>query len=262
MTLFSQYNFLFLFLLFVLAGCTNAEKTYSLSISPYFLNEEVSCDQSIQLHKQAWNVSQLQFFIADVEVQNKEGVWKKLVMATTPFQSNNVALIGSNCQQSTAKGNWQLKFNHPLAVEAYNKIRFRLGVPFSLNHLNPLQQQSPLNVPSMFWVWRTGHKFLRLELLSADQKSWMFHLGSTGCSASSPVRTPKNACINANLTTIELPMPTTQGVAFNLSSLIHELPLNENTSCQSEPESKSCQQLFNRIGLTGSQVLFEVNDEN
>jgi uncharacterized repeat protein (TIGR04052 family) len=133
------------------------------------------------------------------------------------------------------------------------KIRFNLGVPFALNHLNPITQNSPLNMPSMFWVWQTGHKFLRLELASNDDQ-WQFHLGSTGCSAPSVMRAPKTPCRYPNVATFELDLtPSTKPkhyqLSLDLSALIGNVKLSQENSCQSSRTDESCQQLFSQLGL-------------
>ena len=47
---------------------------------------------------------------------------------------------------------------------AYSGIRLTVGVPFELNHANPLAAAAPLDRGEMFWSWQSGHKFLRADL--------------------------------------------------------------------------------------------------
>lgn len=261
----NKYKFcLLVSLLCLLSACQKSSEPNFLTVEPSFLGHHINCEQTININTQGWHVRQLQFYLANIEGQSKQGLWQKLPMKVTPFQSSNVALIGSNCQQANTEHNWQVKFQESFNAANYNRIRFTLGVPFEFNHINPLQQQSPLNLPSMFWVWRSGHKFLRLELLSENRESWMFHLGSTGCQSMSPVRAPITPCTNPNQARVELPMPADSKLRFNLSALLKNLQLSDNTSCQSSPNNNNCRPLFERFGLLKNnqmeQVVFEVNN--
>ena len=111
----------------------------------------------------------------------------------------------------------------------------------------------------MFWVWRSGHKFLRLEIAS-DNDNWIFHLGSTGCQSVSPVRAPDGPCMNPNQVQIETKLTPSSTVVFDLSALLNGLSLTQETSCQSEPNNEHCQLLFQRIGITGDQRVFGINN--
>ena len=111
----------------------------------------------------------------------------------------------------------------------------------------------------MFWVWRSGHKFLRLEIAS-DNDNWIFHLGSTGCQSVSPVRAPDEPCMNPNQVQIETKLTPSSTVVFDLSALLNGLSLTQETSCQSEPINEHCQLLFQRIGITGDQRVFGINN--
>ena len=48
--------------------------------------------------------------------------------------------------------------------ESLMSLSFNIGVPFAINHQNPLLQESPLNDSSMFWAWRNGYKFVRWDM--------------------------------------------------------------------------------------------------
>jgi hypothetical protein len=143
---------------------------------------------------QGWKYKQLQFFIHNIEIKTRENTWQPWVMETNAYQSNNVALIGEMCGEINEQSNWGLELNSLTESPDITDIRFTLGIPFSLNHLNPLTQASPLNISSMFWGWRGGHKFMRVELATKND-DWLFHLGSTGCKALSPVRAPNEQCL-------------------------------------------------------------------
>ena len=205
---------------------------------------------------EAWFIEQLQFFLSDLEVKVEGKGWQKLALVDSPYQTTETVLLGGNCREQTKQqnvkdnGNWLIEFDNNIDVSTVRAVRFSLGVPFAYNHLNPVTQKSPLNIPSMFWVWQTGHKFLRAELASVDAK-WLFHLGSTGCKASSVMRAPKQSCRYPN--TFEFEIPVTKDVnnslslSFNLAKLLNGVELGQTSSCQSEQDNESCQQLFKNL---------------
>jgi len=64
----------------------------------------------------------------------------------------------------------------------YRGIRFNVGVPRELNHLDASTQQLPLGVNSgMFWTWNPGYIFYRLEgtaFLPGGNRKWIVHMGT------------------------------------------------------------------------------------
>jgi hypothetical protein len=81
-----------------------------------------------------------------------------------------------------------------------------MGVPFGVNHADPLQQPSPLNLTALFWVWNAGHKFARIEFASTGApRGFMVHLGSTGCSPHDTRLTIPTSCLAPNRVEVNLP---------------------------------------------------------
>lgn len=64
----------------------------------------------------------------------------------------------------------------------YRGLRFNVGVPRELNHLDAGTQQLPLGVNSgMYWAWNPGYIFYRLEgraLLPEGSPKWVIHMGT------------------------------------------------------------------------------------
>lgn len=211
----------------------------------------------------AWSVEQFQLFLSNIEVTSDQSKWQRLPLAKSAYQNASTVLLGTNCrqqkQQNSAKeyGHWSIDFNDEIDMSKITAMRFTLGVPFELNHLNPVKQDSPLNLPSMFWVWQTGHKFLRVELTSESDK-WLYHLGSTGCKAPSVMRAPASPCRYPN--TVDFEVPIAQGneglltMNINLSELLKGVEITQDTSCQSEQTNDSCQQLFKNLSLASEDT--------
>ncbi|MBA6389542.1 metallo-mystery pair system four-Cys motif protein [Colwellia sp. BRX10-3] len=207
-----------------------------------------------------WFIEQFQFFISDVQLGSDKTGWQKLNLAQNPFQAHDTVLLGTNCpsvkQQtgSIKNSNWIIELE-PISGASINEnsaIRFTLGVPFKVNHLNPISQKSPLNLPSMFWVWQTGHKFMRLEL-ATNNEQWLFHLGSTGCKSASVMRAPEQGCRYPNTFYFDLPIAKGEGnqlvLNLDLAALLKNVDLTASSSCQSEQDQDSCQQLFKNLAF-------------
>ncbi len=243
-----------LLLAFLLNACSENKQPTSLVFVPVLEHNIIKCNKAIMFQEGEWLITQLQFFISNVEMLNKVGKWNSIPLMVTPEQTSTAALLGVNCL-SKAQPNWQLTFSDNINVSEMKKIRFAVGLPFEVNHLNPLTQKSPLNDSSMFWVWQTGHKFARIEMQS-NSDNWLFHLGSTGCKSPSVMRTPHHACLYPNLFTQEISIGTSKTIIFDLSSLIAKLTLTMESSCQSKHTNKYCQQLFSNLTASGKHAIF------
>lgn len=239
---------------FFLSSCDTSQKSVNplILFKPTFNGAMINCSSTFTHSAKQWHYTQLQFFISDIQIQIQDGKWRTPKLTKSPHQSNNSVLLGEHCEHSNVLNNinWQVSLVKNTNVTNLNRIRFTLGLPFAVNHLNPLTQESPLNIPSMFWGWQKGHKFLRLEMMTADD-NWIFHLGSVGCQASSPLRAPAQSCRYPNRYTFELPLTQDNNtVVLELAALLNTLELSAQTSCQSSPNNVSCLTLVNN--LTGN----------
>ncbi len=156
---------------------------------------------------------------------------------------------------------------------SYRGLRFRVGVPFDLNHGDAATAPSPLNLSGLFWSWADGYKFARMDarITSATtnvMSGFLMHLGSTGCSADS--RGGIVTCTHPNVGEVSLSGfdPLTQPVIADYGALFGAAALDRNTGgapgCMSEPGDPECAALLPNFGIditTGgphaaSQTLF------
>lgn len=186
------------------------------------------------------------------------------------WQSERTVLIAlaEACSPSQgADGNTRLKGTVPPGN--YQYLEFSLGVPFELNHMNPLEAEPPLDVSSMFWVWQTGYKFLRYDI----EGQWSFHLGSTGCHSVSAVRAPAEPCAQPNLARIRIPLKDSlQARALvDLNALLAGIDTHTADNCvEAYGQDPLCRSLVERLGLNAEtgrcmdecdgQVLFRTPD--
>lgn len=249
--------------LLFLFSCSAEQPRVQLQLQAKFSGVELNCQRIFSHNNQKWSYQQLQFFLSHIKVKNQLGEWFALPLIETSHQSNNVALVGESCDenQQVQNANWQLNFDSTADLSVMTAIKFTLGVPFALNHLNPLTQKSPLNDSSMFWVWQMGHKFLRLEIAN-ENDNWLFHLGSTGCKAASAMRAPEDECLYPNRISVELPINKKDRgiIAFDLAALLVGLTATDENSCQSANENPNCQLLFKNLGLVSKPNISQVFD--
>jgi len=134
----------------------------------------------------------------------------------------------------------------------YTGIEYTLGLPFDLNHGDANTAPPPLNATSMFWVWRSGYKFVRID--TADDK-FRIHLGSTGCSGGGALQ-PPTSCAAPNRAEVRLGgfNPDHSVIAANLEALLSESDVDVNEpdtppGCMSDPTDAECPALFAAFGL-------------
>ncbi len=244
--------------LIVLSGCFNKENgVTAIAFLPVYNGATLGCDTEFIKDDKTWQLSQLLFFISRVKVQDKDGKWHALNLRQSSNQTQSIALLGSDCADvrvgdeankkvNSKNDSWHLVIDQKLDFKVAKKMRFSLGIPFESNHENPLIQPSPLNDSSMFWVWQTGHKFLRMELAAQDDH-WAFHLGSTGCKAPSALRAPNSPCLFPNVIDFEVELRDNPTIEFDLTALLNNIVLQNANSCQSEHDNATCAQLFSNL---------------
>lgn len=141
----------------------------------------------------------------------------------------------------------------------YRGLRFKLGVPAELNHLDASIAPSPLNLTSMFWSWNDGYKFLRLDA-DVGVLGFSVHLGSAGCSE-------PGVCAFPNRPEIRLDGfdPGASQVVADVAALLAENDLEfalEGPSgivgpdCMGLPTDVGCPRIFDALGLGDREQRF------
>jgi uncharacterized repeat protein (TIGR04052 family) len=202
-------------------------------------------------------------FVSRIEARNTAGLWTPMLLETNDWQHEGVALLdfedgtGACADSGTAETN--VSVTGTLPAGDYDGVRFQVGIPFELNHLDSATAPSPLNAPGMFWAWQGGYKFARVDWTVADGDTarWNIHLGSTGCVSPSSTTPPEQPCERGNLPIIELVDIDldAQVVRFDLKSLVANADIAANTQgtapgCMSGPgEPDDCGSVFAAFGL-------------
>lgn len=255
-----KYSLLLLFI-FLSTSCTDAadkSKLSEINVQVLYKQEALRCGQALTIGELKWDIERLAFFVSELNT-SQNGIEQALLLHDNEWQNDGVALLEwTDCraQQAdsedpasplTAVYHAKLQLAQPQDFAQGSHLRFTVGIPFELNHLNPLSQKSPLNIPSMFWSWRAGHKFFRVDM-QGQQQSWVFHLGSIGCVADSAMRSPSMQCKEPNRIEFDLQKQQQgQVLVFHLDRLLAGLELNSQNACLMQPEQPSCQVLMTNL---------------
>ena len=225
----------------------------------------------------------MRFYIHDVKLVDAAGKETSITLdESSSYQSSNVVLLDFEDGTGSCTGNSGTNKTITGTVPAglYTGIKFTLGVPFSSNHQDVTTASAPLNESGLFWNWRFGYKFLRIDFIH-DSFSYNLHLGSTGCSASSSTEAPTVACKNPNTSTITLNKFTLNSstLVLDIAELLASSELdvkavhNSNTGsggavasdkvgCMSSNADPDCKVIFNKLGLNFTYSSGAANDND
>lgn len=239
----------------VCASCSQLDLPVNIPFVATWQGNPIDCDSpDIAL-------SDLRFYVSNVQLVDSEGQSHDVRLATEmAWQNDATALIdletGSGaCQNGTAGTSTYVL--GVATVREYRGLRFTIGVPFRLNHENPLTAKPPLDDPDMHWHWRSGYKFLRAGVRTRDDGFWI-HTGSAGCEGTVGNVT---GCKFPNRIDISLPdfVVDQHTVTIDLAALVAGTDLEDGaqTDCSSGPPEGACTAPFAALGIefkTGEQT--------
>ena len=177
----------------------------------------------------------------------QDGIWQVEDLVMLDFENRvepcNLGTVQTN---TSARGR--------IAPGEYNGIRFSLGVPFRLDHINAATAPSPLTLTAMFWNWQGGYKFIRID---EALDIFRVHLGSSGCVLVTP--STVSHCDRPNVGEVYLPVfdPSTDIIAADLKVLLADSDLQVNQpdtppGCMSTPEDTDCDPVMRNLGVNFS----------
>jgi uncharacterized repeat protein (TIGR04052 family) len=258
-------------------GGSLLSQTQAAETQPVTLNFEgmvgdqpFSCTESYRLGTAETMAMPTDFrlYVSDVALIDAEGNAVPLTLEQDgKWQYDTVALLDfedrtGTCANGTPETRTQVVGTVPAGD--YQGVQFTVGVPFDLNHDDATLAPSPLNLTSLWWNWRGGYKFLRVDLethnMSAEvpvqpkgeghsghgsghgttthtgdpghragASGFAIHLGSTGCQAEGDNLQP-TSCLNPNRADIVLSEvdPATDTIAVDLAALVQSNDLSTN----------------------------------
>ena len=225
--------------------------------------------QAIECSSPNEALTDLRFYVSNVQLVDSEGRGHDVRFATEmAWQNDAVAFIDLEdglgaCQNGTTE-----TFDHVLGVAKagdYRGLRFTVGVPFRLNHANPLTAKPPLDDPDMRWHRRSGYKFLRAGIRTEDDGFWL-HAGSAGCEGTVD---HVAECQFPNRIEVNIPdfVAGQDTVQIDLAALTAgtDLANQETSDCSSGLPETSCVAPFSALGVdfptgekSGTQRVFSV----
>jgi uncharacterized repeat protein (TIGR04052 family) len=191
----------------------------------------------------------------DVELAlEQDGTWQYEDVALLDFEDGS----GSCAEMTTTETNMTIRGTVPAGD--YTGVRFDLGVPFALNHLDVATAEPPLNVDAMYWVWATGHKFAKIDVTADEDVAFNFHLGSGQCDATGPMA-PEDSCQRPHVPTIVFQDfdPDADTIIVDLAGLYDGVDLTMDTGgppgCMANlmNDGVECDQIFANVGLSWTE---------
>jgi uncharacterized repeat protein (TIGR04052 family) len=272
-------RFLFLPLCLVLCqGLLAQQQTLTLRFQAQIGKKLFSCGENYKELGRSKNVltlSDFRFYVSDVALLDRSGKATPLALEQDGrWQYQNVALLDFEnktgaCVNGTPETRTMITGMIPKGE--YQGLQFTVGLPFDLNHADSTLAPSPLNLTSLWWNWRDGYKFMRIEFTEPESamqgmgmmagmnhggsNGFLIHLGSTGCEGNSDNQAPTR-CSAPNTTKIILKNfnPAQDIVIADLKKLVAGLNLRKPKSapgCMSEAGDEDCKMILRHLGLEG-----------
>ena len=196
-------------------------------------------------------IKDFRLFVHGIQLITDTNEAVELTLDTSDWQAQGVALLDfenatGECT-GTAETNSVVTGTIPDSGVTFNAIRFTVGIPQHLNHLEQASV-SPFNVTGMNWGWTGGYKFIRF-----DVPNWNLHIGATGCVASSGGDVE---CSNSNRPQIELSAfnHQTQTIQIDFAALLQGSDISTNvdgpSGCMSGATDFECNEVFTQLGLS------------
>lgn len=232
----------------LLAGCGTPDTTIEIRFAASAGGTIVDCESAVS----SPHLSDLRFYVSELHLIDVDGSKVAInLVENGRWQGNGIALLDledgtGHCVNGTPDINDTVRGS--IRQGDFRALQFVVGVPFELNHADPLLAAPPLDDSTMHWHWRSGYKFLRAGL-SAPGDSFYVHLGSAGCTGR--IGAISN-CDRPNRISVRIPDWTDdQPVLIRLDALLEYVDLTdgEPSSCSSGPAEASCQALFDVFGL-------------
>lgn len=258
------------------ADAGDGTRDVSIQFAAVVGGDDARCDRTYRLGTPSTDAQllDLRFYVSGLRLIDAEGDETPVELdQDTPFQTDDVALLdfedasGACSGVGTEQTNDRVRGTVPEGD--YVGMAFELGVPFELNHDDPLTSDAPLDIQSLFWNWLPGHKFVRIDLMpeggdASAASRWNFHLGSTMCvqdvpdgGPMNPMAPPSGACGRPNLPSYEFSSfdVDTDTLELDLSALFAGSDITSNLGgmtlgCQSfPPDQPDCERIFSNLGL-------------
>jgi uncharacterized repeat protein (TIGR04052 family) len=178
----------------------------------------------------------------------QDGQWQRDDIAFLDFEDG-----GGTCETGSPETRTEIRGEAPAGD--YVGVKFILGIPAEDNHLDAATAPAPFNIPGMWWSWKGGYKFVRMDFITTANPAYRFHLGATECEGTT---TEGFSCLRAN--NIEIGLngfdPRASTVVFDVASFysssdldLQRDPETDNVSgCMAFEGDPECPAVFTALG--------------
>jgi len=247
-----------------------ADRTYHIHFVAAVAGQPFACGRSYEgvgTDRATLTPESFRFYVSQIALVDAKGVAVPLTLEQDgTWQRRDVAFVdfdgGTHCSSGATQMRDEVVGTAPDGH--YTGLRFSLGVPEDLDHADATIAESPLNLSEMFWSWQDGYKFLRVDarirprVANAEPVTYVFHLGSTGCSG--PDKAVHCRFPNRPLIALDHFDPVANVVVADLADLLRTTDLTHSDGGCMSDFAAACPGAMRAIGLgaAGTQTLFSV----
>ena len=191
----------------------------------------------------------LRFYVYDVSLIDRDGESVRLELTQDGiWQHDMITLLDfeDGCENGNSALNGTVRGQVPAGQ--YRGLTFSVGVPPELNSNETMLEGrgSPLNLNAMFWSWRSGYKYLRLD---TDLPFFRVHLGASACD-------DEFSCEEPNIATFTFDRfdHESDQVSLDIQTLLSDSDLTQNTEdtapgCMGQGDDPDCQKIYPYFNL-------------
>jgi uncharacterized repeat protein (TIGR04052 family) len=250
------------------SGCGGSDedagpKTFTLSFAAKVGDEPFSCTATfdgVGTAKSAVKPLDFRMYLYDVRLVRDDGSEEPLVLEQDgQWQREKVAFLDfedgtGTCKTGSPETRTEVVGTAPAGD--YTGVRFNLGLPPEMNHLDAATAPAPLNIPGMWWSWKGGYKFVRLDLSSTVNASYFFHLGGTKCQGTV---SDGFSCAADNVAELQIDGidPESSTIVFDIARFYAESDLDHQidgmtdriSGCMASEGDPECPPVFKALGM-------------
>lgn len=277
-------------LLLTQASCKSDAKdpTFNLAFVGNVATEPLECGriyEGIGKSNSSVELRDVRFFIHDIELIQANGEATPLSLkqddefqlryTKTDGSIGGLALIdftGTDSEFCSLRGtsSTHTTINGRAPQAEYTRVRFKIGVPEQLNHVDGSVSPAPLNAYGMQWTWTSGYRHMKIDVKATTgdkiKPAYYFHPGAQGCESTTGSAAGPYLCSMNVAPEFELELnPETQAVEFDLARFYAQDDLNLGRGCMfvrnipdmqdganpgaSAGMANGCKEMFAAIGL-------------
>jgi uncharacterized repeat protein (TIGR04052 family) len=238
------------------------EHAFALDFGLLYSGRPVGCGERISgvgLSSSTVELRDARLYIHDIRAILDDGESVNVSLEESMWQRSGVALIDfaddtGLCDTGSPDINTQVLGRYAGTGNVVG-VRFRVGLPEELNHLDAARSPAPLNAPGMAWSWVDGYKYARIDVQSEGNETWFVHLGATDCEGS-PVEGVHCASANIAELAIDGLVPDSPTVALDLECVYARSDVDASlaegdhiSGCMAFGGDPECPPIFSAFGI-------------